>query len=194
MIPSSFSINYEGNPLEGVFSYINRQPVNIKDKISIYSPTPYNYSTFCYMDKKSGDLYYLIDGDNESVWANENDYESNFTIDFKDSNFLVKSYTLQWPCKKPKNWNVTGSNDNTTWYLIDKIENDYEFVEFSHKKCSYPGTYRFIKFSTSDPRLHLTDVDLFGIYNPRGMFCSLEKRRSNKMLNSLFYFISLLCS
>lgn len=99
-----------------------------------------------------------------------------FLLILKTRIFLLKSYTLQWPCNKLTAWSVFGSNDRETWYLIDKIENDNKNVEFSHKKCSNPGTYRFIKFTTTSQRFHLTNVDLFGIYNPgKFLFFFCEK-------------------
>ena len=159
----------------------------------INSPAPYTSNNFCGLNKNVGDPYYMIDGNNESVWANVNLNEAYFSFDFKDSNFLLKSYTLQWPCNKLTAWSVFGSNDKETWYLIDKIENDNKNVEFSHKKCSNPGTYRFIKFTTTSQRFHLTNVDLFGIYNPGKFLCSFVKN-SSKRITFLFHVIALLYS
>ena len=60
-----------------------------KDKVLINSPAPYTSNNFCGLNKNVGDPYYMIDGNNESVWANVNLNEANFSFDFKDSNFLL---------------------------------------------------------------------------------------------------------
>ena len=188
----SFSANYRSRPLDGIFSKMRAIGIFLKENVSIYSPESHISDDFCGKHLQNGDIYYIIDGDSNTAWRNKVSCDVNIILDFKNSNILIKSYTFEWPCNRNDNWTVKGSNDNETWYDIDKVENDTENVIFSHKKCKKQGTYRFIKFVT-DGYFHLANIELFGIFNPRYFekTCKINYRRSSFSLSLMV--ILLLC-
>ena len=151
-----------GNHLKGLFSFIKRGSFSNIAKLT--GPTSYS-GRYCFNDSLSaGSLNNLIDSNDFTVWANLNSGEAYFTIDMMKNVFKMSGISFSIPCNYPNYINVEGSLDGRQFYLIKKLTgfNNYETKYFS---CESNYIYKYFKVSYTG-RLHLTNVEIFGVLNP----------------------------
>ena len=173
MIQQSLYAKYTGSPHNDIFKKMKDESLILENEIKVYAPTPYRPNTFCGTTLPHWNSYYIIDGDNETVWANDVYGEAFFIIDFNKNNILLESYTISWPCLKGNNWIIEGSNNNQTWFVVDNVTKFSSTSMTYHRKCRNPSTFRYFKISTEEDRIHISDVELFGVLNPNARRCTI---------------------
>lgn len=185
--PISFSVAYRGNPMSGVFAKLREKSIDLKKTVNIYTNDVHKYYNFCELNLESGDQYYIIDGNKSTAWANYEKKKTNVTIDFIFSNFFITGYSIIWACS-PGSMTVEGSNDNETWFHVDTF-NDIKTSNKEYKKCANPGVYRYIKFFNQEGRVHLSDIELFGVLNLNKLRKCTFSRSQRFIKNSLLLYL-----
>ena len=164
---------YSNDYYGGVFNF-SRSISN--DLIAVSSPpscvTVQN--EFCQKYRGDGPSS-IIDGDKNVAWCNLNDQNSEeayIILDFRLSSFLLTDLMFRTACSPPKLLQVLGSNDNTNFHEICNITNlidrDREYINRCHKQ----RTFRYFKLkmigndSGNGHRLHISEIEFFGILNP----------------------------
>ena len=164
----SFTAKYTGNISNGIFSKMKKFGLKHEENVLIDVYDKIKYSNFCSLSVITGNSYYLIDGNSSTVWGNWEKYKTYVIFDFVTSKILLKGYSIKWPCQKSQSWKVEGSFDKENYFIIDEVKENSNTNMNIYRKCTHPGTFRYIKFNqTSGARFHIADIELFGAFNPR---------------------------
>ena len=157
----------------GIFAFARANYINV----SISSPSWYENTknSYCYHEGVSQKVSCVIDGTNSTAWRNKEENEAFFLIDFQFSTFYLTSYSLiSAYCWSIPPWTISGSNDLHNWYLIDTETNEINAPFFKHFQVDKLGSYRYFNFSAIPGKIHLTQIEFFGILNNRIPTCQKE--------------------
>lgn len=92
-------------------------------------------------------------------WEGSNLAGNWVTVETGDGQaYAVKSYSFSthddgsWGERAPKSWKIEGSNDNSTWTLIDEVTNDDEiqnanYTTFEYTPANQTDKFRYIKLT-----------------------------------------------
>ena len=140
-------------------------------------------TSFCSMPLVSGDRFYLVDGKNDSAWANLNSYENYFIIDFLGLNFSMDSYTIQWPCLICSKITVEGSHDNFTWNIISSQSiSSSEYIQ--RFPCNNNRGYTYFRFTQPIlTRFHVMNIEIFGVLNPTSLSITCIPDKHSILIN-----------
>ena len=164
------SFQYSGRNFSGIFNYLKTH-----DKSSIIMTTDGDISGIL------TDFLFKPYESNAMIDVNEklNPPAPHFIIDFSKYKAYIINYQMQTiaGATPPVDWNITGSNDNKTWYLLDEKMNQDEYMcernpNYVHQ-CKNRGTtiytmnnqigpFRFLKFTCKRNRVNNLDIRIGG--------------------------------
>lgn len=172
-------IEYEGNELSGIVSYLHSNNNTIEVQSGIKNNSNPISNILKYDSGHINESYYN--------WRSNNPKSSDSWIlfDFGDQRKIkLSSYTIRSNCgdafnnAHPKTWSILGSNDCNNWDLINKQENNSELNRpyKQHRfECDNNNTtskyYRYIRYEQKDTwdndrkyqyGIHLTCFEFFG--------------------------------
>ena len=180
--------------MHNIFEEYRKQGYD-QTKIRIYAPLSHFTENYCLYNFKhrSDKPEFLIDGSNSTAWANQNINfdEQFFIIDFVKKKVLVASYTVLTLCNPPKEFIVEGSNDNSTWTVISKVDHPMKQDSTNTFNANTIKGYRYLKFSQTSNilsntsyRMHLSELEIFGAF-VKDQLCSCKRFSSN--MKCLFF-------
>lgn len=198
------SFPYSGRSFNGIFNYLKRV-----DRKSVNITTDGNVS--------HGDLTDMVFNPYESTMMIDVDEKIQpqpyFIIDFSSYKAYIINYQIQTmkQTTPPCAWNISGSNDNKTWYLLDeKSDQDEKICEKqtaeniykckSRETTSYTidnqiGPFRYIKYVCIRNRANLYDIriggfELYGSIIPlNGALIARQSKCIRYTQNHIFLFI-----
>ena len=159
--------------MNGVFFELRSQGINLSDDsyVSVHSNDFYTGATFCGSSNVSGSpAQVLIDGKENTAWANMNSIEENqrITISFRRHSLFLYNFSFQTLCSPPKSFKLEGSNDLISWLPVHNHSAELNTNFIRSYSSQYPGRYRYFKITqvgtniNGGYRFHLHNIDFFG--------------------------------
>ena len=161
--------NYNSSDqFNGIISHLKREcggNVHVKGVVNIKASS--NYSNQCHQ---------LVDYGTIEDWWTKDEPNSWVSFDFKEKKVSLSSYTLKsrtdWDEKQPVQWEIEGSNDESSWVSLDSRNTQEQrgFGAVKNYSCNKGnhGFYRFIRMrqtglnSSGAHYLVLSQIELFG--------------------------------
>ena len=167
-------IQHKGsNHLEGLFAYLRKE--SFINFVKLTGPEALS-GGYCGKDNlQAVPLNNLIDGNDSTVWSNNKfgDEYAYFIIDMMMNRLKMSGISFSIPCNNPPYLYIEGSFDNNKYH---KVRNITGFINYETKyfSCKSAAAYRYYKVS-GPSRLHLSDVEVFGVLNPINQTCKKNR-------------------
>ena len=186
-------VPYINSDSKGIFYKLRevRNPISTQD-VTVTSKDFRATDDYCYIGLKGLEASCLIDGINNTAWANDlhqSQYPS-FIITFKLARMKLEHYSIIQPCSKFTKWILKGSNNMIDWYTLDDRE-DETIVENSERFYSVyesmkSETFQYFNFSLTEElkRMHLNSIDFYGVLNPIQITC----KQSINIIRLFFFY------
>ena len=162
---------YTTNPFSGIFDYLTKTFKGNPHSKNIIEIIPSSSSS-------SSNYVRLLDYNWDNYWASSNRPNSYIRFNFKQYKVKINAYTLKSRSESPggghpKSWVIEGSNDGSSWEVIDTRDNDScingsRLVHtFTFPNISKPYQYVQMKLTSQNHRgdnfFNLTNIELFGV-------------------------------
>ena len=169
-------IDYAGNELSGIFTYLNITNGTFKISDSQLPTSGGKIDNLTKFDKENLDKFYTNQNDGPAKKS-----EGWINFDFGPNKINLSSYTIR-TCSSssngyshPKTWQIVGSNDGLNWDVLDTQTNNsilngkYKQHRFECEKND--NFYQYIRFIQKDSWYHdqnykyniyLTCIEFFG--------------------------------
>ena len=139
--------------------------------IRFSAPEHHSTSGFCeYPEIIGSPPTALIDGDNNTAWANLNEKsdEQYVIMEFRFASIQIQNFTFYSLCSPPKDLSIEGRNKNTEkWESVCFYNTSINSNTITTFPCHNLRSFRFIKISQSMAantarRLHIHHIEIFG--------------------------------
>ena len=182
----------------GIFEGLRNCGSNVLSSfVTATSKDRYTGTDYCLLGFSGSPVSALLDGNTRTAWANDKSSAetSCFVIDFKSNKFLLQNYMLYSVCNAVKNWRIYGSNDMQNWDLVDERKDSaisLNVKNFFHANKTNKG-FRYFKYSDINiGRIHLTNIEFYGILNPLQAQITCNQVKMPKLsflFFSLFFYV-----
>ena len=118
----------------------------------------------------------ICDGDIDTKWCVDEPFRMPYTIildagtatDFAEYGFVTGNDTQDYPDRNPVTWVLSGSNDQQSWTVLDRQENDRTLRDENEQEYRFKpakkGQYRYYKFEfqkmAGGTRIQLSEIYL----------------------------------
>ena len=165
---------------DGFFKYM-RLAKNSYQFITAYSETSRTSSIDDYCSQyASGGPTAIIDGDDHVAWCNSqyNESQQQVIIDIGPNLFILETFVFLTACGPPKDLEILGSNNNITFHRICRLNDvNIDNMALTRTCQEIRKPFRFFKIkqhgknTINTLRLHIREIEFFGILNPLPKHC-----------------------
>ena len=187
---------YGSNPKDGFFNYMRNTYINPKDFIKVTSDDYLNGNGFCDYPIIGSSPDSIIDGLDNTSWANNDDSDENkqkVDIDLGNETFALTDFVFVSACNAPSVLHILGSNDYTNFNEVCELST-FDVFKTKHFICNSKNKYyRYYRLKQTiniydKYRLHIVDIEFFGKLRRR-ITMTCKNRYHHKILFTAIMYV-----